>query len=328
MTPPNIHALRHLAILGFITLLLTACARPTEPATTATATVPLTPYSTATQPAQQTAAPTADLTLAETATALPSPTSTPRVYSIVEGDTLLGIAYRFGISLEEILAANPAVDPNFLTIGNQIILPASAQDTVTPAEPTPVPLTINQPDCLEDATGGAWCYAWVENETNIALENVIVQINLRMSNSTEPASELALTPLSLLLPGEKLPALGYFIQYQASAQAEAELVSALPISEVASRYLEHTIEIENILYGSTSDSAQIKGAVIAGAGQVDARLVRIAALAFNQQGQLVGFRQVELDGPLPAGAQTSYEITVYSLVDQIVDVEVISELIP
>ena len=45
------------------------------------------------------------------------------VYVIQPGDTLSFIASRFNVTLEQILAANPTIDPNFLSEGQQIIIP-------------------------------------------------------------------------------------------------------------------------------------------------------------------------------------------------------------
>ena len=45
------------------------------------------------------------------------------VYIIQPGDTLSYVASRFNITLDELLAANPNVDPNFLSQGQQIVIP-------------------------------------------------------------------------------------------------------------------------------------------------------------------------------------------------------------
>lgn len=51
-------------------------------------------------------------------------------YIIKAGDTFFNIARTFGISLESLIAANPGVDPNRLTIGQRICVPHS-----TPPQP-------------------------------------------------------------------------------------------------------------------------------------------------------------------------------------------------
>jgi murein DD-endopeptidase MepM/ murein hydrolase activator NlpD len=45
------------------------------------------------------------------------------IYIVQPGDTLSYIASRFNVSLEELIAANPTIDPNFLNQGQQIVIP-------------------------------------------------------------------------------------------------------------------------------------------------------------------------------------------------------------
>jgi hypothetical protein len=58
----------------------------------------------------------------------PTPAPTPVVYVIKKGDFLNKIAAAHGISLDELLAANPDIkDPNKIVEGQQIIIPAPSQ---------------------------------------------------------------------------------------------------------------------------------------------------------------------------------------------------------
>jgi hypothetical protein len=58
----------------------------------------------------------------------PTPAPTPSVYVIRAGDTLSKIATEFGLTLDQLLAANPDItDPNRITEGQQIIIPAPSQ---------------------------------------------------------------------------------------------------------------------------------------------------------------------------------------------------------
>lgn len=72
----------------------------------------------------------------------PTPAPTPTVYVVASGDTLSKIAASFGITVEELLAANPQItDPNKIQIGDQIVIPQPEPSEIvdTSGGETPVP---------------------------------------------------------------------------------------------------------------------------------------------------------------------------------------------
>jgi LysM repeat protein len=60
-------------------------------------------------------------------------------YTVKGGDTLAGIASRFGVSLEDLRAANPNINGAALSIGQSIRLPASTDTTAAPTEAAATP---------------------------------------------------------------------------------------------------------------------------------------------------------------------------------------------
>lgn len=70
----------------------------------------------------------------------PTPVPTPIVYLIQKGDTLSKIASANGMTLEELLAANPTIkDPNKITEGQQIIIPVPEPSAEAPAAGSSAP---------------------------------------------------------------------------------------------------------------------------------------------------------------------------------------------
>jgi LysM repeat protein len=65
-------------------------------------------------------------TAAPAASSAPQATTTPaaKKYRVKKGDTLIGIAAKFGITLKALQKANPKVKPQALKIGQILIIPA------------------------------------------------------------------------------------------------------------------------------------------------------------------------------------------------------------
>jgi len=63
------------------------------------------------------------------------------VYAVAPNDTLWDIAANYGLTLDDLLAANPGVDPKRLMVGQELVIPGISQEalgaTETPAEDAP-----------------------------------------------------------------------------------------------------------------------------------------------------------------------------------------------
>src|SRR4030042_2998743 len=137
-----------LTALGF---LLTSCTQATLQVTpTQVPTGVITPYHTITP---SLVSPTA--TQISFIPVTPAPTPTPFMHTVKKDETMLGIAFQYGISLEDLKTANPGVDPRFLSVGMQLVIPISGEIPETMPTTTPVPMEWQQPLCYRTRDGGA-----------------------------------------------------------------------------------------------------------------------------------------------------------------------------
>lgn len=159
--------------------------------------IPITPTATPTPTPDPAATPTPTPTplptdAAPTRTPTPTPTATPtptpdlRVLHIVQaGDSLWAIAARFGVGLDELIAANRLGDESaILSIGQVLLIPLTPTPTATPsfrtatptptltpiptATPTPVPFTPPPLRAPEDLTDWPRYLADLINERRFA----------------------------------------------------------------------------------------------------------------------------------------------------------------
>lgn len=261
------------------------------------------------------------------ATYTPSPSPTPNLYSIVAGDTLSKIAERKGVSLDALLAANPGIQPAALTIGQTITIPSAFQNTVSELLFTPAPVNLGSVSCFS-TIGGMTCLVPVHNPNPEILENIKVQITLFGENGEPLGSQEAVLPLNILQAGQSLPASAFFRNIALMHTSVAQLKTAIPIVSGDNRYIQASLQNLFISLSWDGNSAQAHGQVVLADGQNPASLVWLAAIAYDVDGQPIGFRRWEWSGPLSPGASEPFAITIYSLGPAIDHVDVLIEARP
>lgn len=241
---------------------------------------------------------------------------------------MLGLALRYGVPLDALMTANPQVDPNLLSVGTPLAIPAAPAGTPTgQALPTPtaLPLAVDAPYCVPDATGGVWCSALVHNTTTQDVELVSGTFRLASPGGENIRTEAAFTPLAHIAPQGSLPLFTYFdppapIPFEVNVQ----LTTALPVATPASRYLPVNLTQSQVTLSADGLSAQATAILTLPAGSPSTAQVKAVLLAFDAQGQVVGLRTWEPPQG-QSGPSFDLQITVYSTGQSITRAELLTE---
>jgi murein DD-endopeptidase MepM/ murein hydrolase activator NlpD len=266
-----------------------------------------------------------------TPTSLPSSTPTSRFHTIGRGDTFSGIAFKYGVSIQALQTANPLVDPYVLSVGTVVAVPpAEPQVYGTPVipSPTPIGMKLGQPRCYADAGGGLWCFALVTNTQEIMVENITGSIRLA-DVSGQVYDMQAYLPLDSLPAGASLPLAAFLPEPGVKpAQVEAAINIALPVSQAENRFLAVIIDEQDIRISPDGNSAFISGEVKLNEPSLEAKQVRVAAVAFDSEGALTGVRVWESKIPLIPGQMLPFSFRVYRSGGEISRVELVIEARP
>lgn len=240
---------------------------------------------------------------------LPAASPTPLAYVVVANDTLLGIAQRYAVSLDALLAANPGVNPNFLTLGMEILVPQGQDgEAAIFGAPTALPLDLRESNCYATAAGELWCFLLVENQQTEAVENLAASITLFSSSGEMLDSVEAIAPLNLLRSGASAPLVAYWATApQDWETASGQLLTAYRVSDFESRYI--SADLSNVAVDIARDglSARVNAGLDLESAS-EASLVWVLAVAYDAENSVLGLRRWE-------GRESDVEIElwIYSL---------------
>ncbi len=248
------------------------------------------------------------------------PSPTPLTHVIVEGNTLLSIAIRYGVELADLLLANPEVNPRLLIVGESLNIPRSGAQGPIPTA-TPVPIVLSSVACYGSKTDGLTCLLTASVSGDIAVEGVVALVTLADADGQPFATEAAYGPTNLVRPGQRLPLIANFgPQSREFASAYSIVISALNASEQDRRYAALNLQVDSTSISPDGQSARAIGSVeLSGEKRVGLRLV---ILALGEDGVPVGVRTWEAPDE---GLSFEFDITVFSLGPPIEDLEIISE---
>lgn len=260
-------------------------------------------------------------------TPLPSPT--PFTYTVQTGDSMGLIAEKFGVSLDDLQAANPEVFSNAMSVGQVLRIPSNPDNPSGEPTPTPAAFLIQQIECYPTANRGMWCFVLALNDSPDFMENLSVQVTLVDAKNAVLASQAAFLPLNILPPNTSLPLTVYFPpDIPLDAKPQVQVLTAIRLLSNDERYIPATINNTLVQINAEGHSAIVSGLALSLSQTLGANQVWVAATAYDDAGRVVGVRRWESNAHLPAGGSLPFEFLLSSLGGKISRVEFAVEARP
>lgn len=255
-----------------------------------------------------------------TPTFTPSPTPTPVIHVVASGDTLLGIALDYGVTVDALVRANVLDASAFLRIGQTLIIPleldeASVDDAMLVPEgnvllptPTPMPVTTSGVSLYRTPVGGVWVMGEVLNTTGGAITNLQIEAVLTASDGTPLATARALAAADILQPEARAPFSVLFRNPPNGAtDVEVRLLRAEEISPITAGFL--PLSVSGAEGGISGPQYRVRGTLTNENSQAVGRVVVVVTI-YKVNGDVVGYRQLLLDAEvqLSSGAERPFEL--------------------
>ena len=246
-------------------------------------------------------------------TATPTVTPTPIFYTIKPGDSLLGVAQEYGVTVAAIQDANGILDPRTLQIGQQLVipLPEDEEESLVNATPTPTPLpvTIQNVHFSETTIGGLWVLGEVQNSSGQPLEQVRVAVALLDKSDVEIARASGMVALDLLGVNEVAP----FALLFGNAPGDFDRYLPFPLSALPAHVggYYRDLVVENVESEGERYAAYTVTGTVRNVGPEDAVSVQVILTAYDPLDRVVAMRKVPPEhNVVSPGGSTTFSIVL------------------
>ncbi len=258
-----------------------------------------------------------------TVTPLPSPSPTPITHTVTAGESFGTIAAKYGITVDALIIANPAVNPNAIPVGTVLnIPPAPADGNPASVLPTPIPVTLQPPACYQDTAWRIICFMEAANPSATPVEGVSATLRYQAADGSLK-EVIAYTLLNRIPAGGAVPLYAVFLADRTwNGSMSAELRTAIP-SLADGSVVEFSVSATD--FSTDGSSARVTGTI--NPAESTGGEYWVLLVGRNGQGQITAARRFSVS--LPAGETSAvFTFQVYSLSGMIETVDVLAEPAP
>lgn len=239
----------------------------------------------------------------------PTPLPSPQTYTALPGDTLIGIAHRFGTTAAALQAINRIEDPRTLQIGQQLLIPFGTPGSSAPT-PRPLPHDVMGVTSFVDGLGYPWIMGTVANRAQVPMEQVRVQALLLDGENSEIERGQILALRYVTPPGEAAP---FMLRLTAAEDTWSSWLLSVSSAQAAHAGAFHQdLEVTALSFtASARNLVRVRGQVT-NTGAIPAAEPEVVVTVWNGTGQVIGIRVLYPDLPVlaPRG-QAAFAGTVF-----------------
>ncbi len=258
------------------------------------------------------------------------PTPTPFVHIIQQGETLLEIAFRYGVQFDNIVLINPEIDPNLLRIGEEIRIPGpegEPVDILLPT-PTPIPVHLKTLGCYESPSLAYVCVVSITNTEEFTVAGVSAHITLHDQDGLILDNQIVYAPINQIPTRLEIPLIAIFDSRPSGySYFHVDLLSAVQVADLMDGL--PTIEVleTRTIYKADKRLAEVSGRLSITSLDGDELLVRIVGVALDGAGEPIGMNVWEERVKSVVNEDIEYRISIFSLGPEIAGIHIYSEVI-
>jgi LysM repeat protein len=220
-------------------------------------------------------------TIAHAAPASGSAQAAPTSITVVRGDSLAGIAQRYGVRFSALLKANSMTVTSVIHPGDTLVLPAGATVPTTPAPtatsaaPTPTTLTSAAATMTTYVVKAGDALAGIAARNGVKLGALLKANNLTVASVIHPGRSLSIPPPTMPVPAPRAAS--------APVSASAAAVAGTAVSTATTTtaggtiaamldYLRAQVGVPYRFFSAGPDAFDCSGLVVAGFRQIGIQL--------------------------------------------------------
>ena len=235
----------------------------------------------------------------------PTPTPMPQQHRVEAGDTLIGIAARYGVTVEDLQELNGIGDPRGLQIGQRLEIPVR-RIPEEDANPVRAQHELRRVAVAVDGLDTAWVMGEVANLDTVPVEQIRVAARLQTPDGTEMVRRTALAVRHITPPGKAAPFMFRLGDVSQTAHGWTLAVASIKPAHIGGYATE--LSVGNLRFEpQPSGTVRVSGLVV-NLGSVVVADPEVVVTAFDAQRRVTAVRAMLPDErTLVPGGEVAFE---------------------